>query len=436
MSAAAEATSRCSDCGTGLGELHRDGRDELLCLGCYLRRDATPALRAVEDDEGHRGPEPQDRYTGRRYEIPALIAKAQGDIPYRVEPIAVDAHLTMLAATGGEGKTLVELALAGGVDHGAEVAGLRCSPGPVVIFDAENGEWVLGDRLGRMNPSLRPERVHIYNAAGLRLHDVADPAWMARTVREHNAKLVAWDPLRALTPGVKENDSDEMAPAVIAVRDLCRDTGAAGLLLHHRDKARERDFRGSGAIQDQVDMLFVLERPDKRHRRRLRCSKNRVGPEPEDRWLSIKHWRGQIALMEAAAPTLPGRSSPKRDELAIGVLEIVDRLGPVRQPTIGKELNRDKSDSTLRAALDHLKQKGEIVLTGDGYTLPRPVVVSPDDHPDHQEALNVNNHRPRAVVTGADDHHNPGDHRSGGHGGHHPVGVTTPDHDHHPRGAA
>jgi hypothetical protein len=54
-----------------------------------------------------------------------------------------------------------------------------------------------------------------------------------------------------------------MAPVIVALRELARATDAAVLLIHHRDKQFQHDFRGSGAIRDQADLMFVLARHPK-----------------------------------------------------------------------------------------------------------------------------------------------------------------------------
>jgi hypothetical protein len=164
-----------------------------------------------------------DRFGGRRYDLAELIAAVDQEPPWRVEPIAADGHLTLLAAAGGEGKTWASLAFAGGVAHGGTIAGLRCALGRAVIFDAENGQYVLGSSLGTLNPDLPADRVAIYDAEGLRLSDARDRAWVLEVIQREAANLVVLDSLRALAPDAAENDSDDMAPIVNGARTLARE---------------------------------------------------------------------------------------------------------------------------------------------------------------------------------------------------------------------
>lgn len=318
-------------------------------------------------------PDP-DRYAGRRYDLPALIASADVEPPWRVEPIAADGHLTLLSAAGGEGKTWASLAFAGGVAHGATIAGLRCAEGRAVVFDAENGSYVLGSRLGTIEPGLPADRVAVYDAEGLRLNDARDRAWMLEVIRRERANLVVLDSLRALAPDAAENDSDDMAPIVNGAKTLARESGAAIVLLIHRGHGAERghapDFRGSTAIRDAADLLFVLERvpddPERRWRRRLRCAKCRIASEPEDRWVGVRGWRDQVALTEAA-PFERGamEAEAARDDLEDRVAAFVAENAPASKRSVRDGVRGRNPD--VDAALSRLEEAGRLRRTTHGW---------------------------------------------------------------------
>ena len=265
------------------------------------------------------------RYDGRRYDLAELVASAGDEPPWRVEGIAADGHLTALSAQGGEGKTWACLAFTGGVAHGSTIAGLRCVQGRAVIFDAENGRYVLGSRLGALDPGLPSDRVAIYDAEGLRLDDARDRAWILEVIRRERANLAVLDSLRALAPDAAENDSDDMAPIVSGAKAIARQSGAAVVLLIHRGHGTA-DFRGSTAIRDAVDLLFVLERvaddPERSWRRRLRCSKCRIAAEPDERWLGVQSWHGQVSLAEAE-PFERGAAARSPEDVAEDLSEVV-----------------------------------------------------------------------------------------------------------------
>jgi len=371
----------CTRCQQAPGEPRREHAQRVLCDDCALLpplvewENPPPPLPARLEKIDGRYTRHDRRYGARRYDLGNLLARAELEPPYRVKPLAVDGHLTVLAALGGDGKTWLGLGMAAGVAYGTRVAGMDCAQGRVVVFDAENGPWVLGSRLKAIEDGLPADRVAIYDAEGLRLSDPEDRAWMLSVIREHTAKLVIIDALRPLAPDAEENSSDAMAPVVIGAKQLARDSGAAIVLIHHRGNDAGRDFRGSTVVRDQADALYVLERvdkdPERRWRRRLRCSKFRLGPEPEDLWFGIRGHRGYVTLTEATAPETPGPTPRVRLELADRALDVLRTAdGPMRQGALARALGRDKGDRSVRRALDILTERGDILPTGDGY-LPR-----------------------------------------------------------------
>jgi hypothetical protein len=300
----------------------------------------------------------------RRIDLHAAIRDADLAVPWRVDRLAADGYVTVLAGRGGEGKSLLALALAGGVlqPDGGTVAGLRCEPGRVAIFDAENGPRLIGQRLKQAETPL--DGLAIWEANGLDLARADHVAQLAHAATGHGANLIALDSLRTLAPRAAENDSDSMAPVIVGLRDLARDTRAAVLVLHHRRKDLAHDYRGSGSIHDQVDLMFVLERdetdPDRRVRRRLRCAKCRIDAEPDDRWLTVKPWRGQPTLHEAAAYEPKPRAAEQRDQLAEQIVAVLAANGPIGTRAVARRLDRPPDDRTVRRALQQLHEHREI----------------------------------------------------------------------------
>jgi hypothetical protein len=331
---------------------------------------------AAVDREAHELIDP------RRLNLAELIQRADDRTPWRVDRLAADGYATLLAGRGGEGKSLLAIGMAGAVLTGGTVAGIPCEPGRALILDAENGPPLIGRRLKLAGIPL--DGLGYIDAAGLDLAKPDHRAAIGYAARQHRAQLVVLDSLRTLAPGVKENDSDDMAPIVVGVRQLARDTGAAVVLLHHRDKALAHDFRGSGAIHDQMDLVFVLGREEKdpmgRHRRYLRCSKCRIDEEPTPRWLTIKAGHGELHFREAAAwedPRQRERSADVRDELAGRALAVLREAGePLSGAAVARALGRDATDRTVRRALDALNAAGTAHNTGHGW-----VVTNPDDNP-------------------------------------------------------
>jgi hypothetical protein len=80
-----------------------------------------------------------DRYAGRILNVGKMLAQPDEPIPWRCENLVADGYLTVLAGRGGEGKSWLALTLACGVGRGEAAAGIRCTRGRALIFDAENG---------------------------------------------------------------------------------------------------------------------------------------------------------------------------------------------------------------------------------------------------------------------------------------------------------
>lgn len=358
-----------------LARVQPSDRAEALA-NALLNSECSPPPPVAEVEASAAASMPADRYEGRRYDHRKLMAGADDEPPWRVEPVAADGHLTILSARGGEGKSWAGLAWSGGVANGGLLAGLRCTAGRAVIFDAENGPYVLGSRLKTLDPALPADRVALYDAEGLRLGDSADRAWLLSVIRHEKANLVVLDSLRTLAPDVEENDSDAMGPIIVGAKNLARQSGAAVVLIVHRGHDHTRDFRGSTVIHDQADLLFVLERdkrdPEQQSRRRLRCSKCRIAEEPEDRWFTIRRWHGQVTLSEAEPYDPKGAPAPKRTAAAEDAYEVAIAADPpMKRAAVLRALGKDPRDRTYRRALEGLVEDGRLVLTeNDEYVPP------------------------------------------------------------------
>lgn len=331
------------------------------------------------------------RYAGRRYAIEALLAQPDEPIPYRCEGIAADGYLTVLAGRGGEGKSWLALALARGVERGEAVAGIACRQGRAVIFDAENGPRLMARRLRAADVGPGAGIV-LYDIAGLDL--VRDLDYVRAVIVAERANLVVIDSLRVLTGGRAENEGDDMAPVIVAVKQLARDTASAIVLIHHRGKGAEL-YRGSSTILDQTDLLFSLGRitgdPHAPTRRRLEVAKFRIDAEPPDRWLTITADRthGHVAIRETDPYTGQGdddRPLSKREQYAHSAVHLIQRHGPLIAAELCRLLQLDTDSRSAHEGFKLAVAQGWLVRHDDRrYTL-APVVGSPDTTTDNPTA--------------------------------------------------
>ena len=168
-------------------------------------------------------------------------------------------HVTLLAAHGGTGKSLVALLLAVCVAMELPLFDVPTRQGPVVFFSGEDDGPLLRHRLNficerlGINPADLEGNLHLIDATA------HDPVLYAQQDRNKSSTTPTYDALRTYVREVKpallilDNASDVFAGSEIdrtAVRAfmrhaalLGRDVGAAVLLLAHVDKGTSRGDR-------------------------------------------------------------------------------------------------------------------------------------------------------------------------------------------------
>ena len=326
------------------------------------------ALAAVPGANPLTGGTGTARYTDRKLDMHALLAQPDEPIPWRCRGVAADGYLTTIAGRGGEGKSWMTLALAHGVHDGRTVAGISCTKGRPVLFDAENGRELLKRRFRAAG--IEASSVQPYDADGL--HVVKDLGWFRQEVEAESANFVVFDSLRVLSSGADENDTEQVEPIMSALRRLARETGAAIVLVHHRGRDEHSSYRGSSAIRDGTDMLFrfgrVKEDPEARHRRVLETVKCRIDEEPEPRWLKIEPDRAAgLVYLEEAEPWAGGTGGATvRASLAD---ELREELGDESRTraTLARAVGRDPKDGSVGRALEALEQAGRAERAEGGW---------------------------------------------------------------------
>jgi archaellum biogenesis ATPase FlaH len=323
-----------------------------------------PELDTQRDAPGPSRRARADRYAGRVLDVPALLAQPDEPIPWRCHNLAADGFLTVLAGAGGEGKSWLALALACGVARGESAAGIKCAKGRALIFDAENGPKLTIRRF--RTAGVRDLAVQPVDAGGLLI--LRDLNWFKQTIEEQRAHLVVFDSLRVLSSGAKENDSDVMEPIITALKQIARDTGAAVLLVHHRGKSEESDYRGTSAIRDQTDLIFRLQRvkgdPDGRTRRKITTVKCRIEEEPEPRWVQIVADRARgLVSVDEAEPYEEEHARPRDTHQE----DVLDALGGIARSERSITKAAGLARTTVQRILADLEAEGLAERTPDGW---------------------------------------------------------------------
>ncbi len=302
----------------------------------------------------------------RFLDVAGMAAKAPPPVPWLAPPVLPRAALTALYAPGGDGKSLLSMALTAAIAHGSDLAGIECKPGTTIYLDAENGEWEIHRRVHTLG--LPSSGVRMADASGLDLR--RDISAIEAVVNEANPDLLVLDSFRSMTPGMDENDTGQTARALDPLRRLAHESGTVILLIHHANKAG-RDFRGASSIRDAVDVLWHLGRqeddPDPR-RRFLSCRKMRVAAEPERLWLRLEVDRGRVLIDRAEPPEEQDRpvTQPVRAKLSDEIFASMDDR-PLRLAAIAELVGRGAKDGSVRNALAALVADGLLTRQGNDY---------------------------------------------------------------------
>jgi hypothetical protein len=318
-------------------------------------------------------------------DVALMASKMPPPVDWLVDRLLPRAALVGIYAPGGDGKSLLAMGMAAAIAHGGELAGIDCKHGFSVYLDAENGEHEIHRRIYTLG--LPTTGVRVADAAGLDLRK--HMAEIDRLAAEQ-PDLIVLDSLRSLTPGLDENDTAQTTRVLDPLRRIAHKTGTTILIIHHANKGG-RDFRGNSSIRDCLDVFFHLGRQDEdddRFRRFLACSKMRVAPEPEKRWLRLEADRGRVLIDEAEPPD--GHSTaqtlqPIRRQLSDDILTAMNGE-PMRLAAIAELVGRKPKDGSVRNALTGLIEAGLLERSSNDYLKVQQVqtdTVAPLHHTDN-----------------------------------------------------
>jgi predicted transcriptional regulator len=198
-------------------------------------------------------------------------------------------------------------------------------------------------------------------------------------VTENEVEVVVCDTQRRLTPGLKENESDDMAKLAGNVAELRRRTGVTVILLHHARKGgKDSDpmmmARGSGDILAAVDGALYLERRKDGATAASHAKARWAEPLEPFAFRVTRTDNGGLRLV-AVAEAANEKSTKKQQAKITMVLALEEEpektLSRVRILTAGT--NTGASESTAENALNELVEEGKVSRRKDGresiYTL-------------------------------------------------------------------
>ncbi len=376
---------------------------------------SSPAARLdyVDDYDRQRYREPARPARERIVDMVEAIKSSAEPIDYPCEPIVARGYVTVLSGRRGDAKSWLAMAIAHAVHSdvgsvGGWLEGLRCRHGRALYVDAENGPYLLARRFVTMG--IADDGLVVADATGMHLpHDMEELFALCDVVEP---TMIVLDSLRRLAPMVREDKSDDVALLMAELSRLSRERNVGVLLIAHRStKQGASDTRGSSAIEDQADCVFVLERlpndPD-RDRRRLRCAKFRLDREPQTMWLRLAKTAGLVSI-EIAGPLQKSEANADHEPEASAQELLVERIRALGRQALADDgwppsrlaeaLGVDQRNGTFKRALSALLEGGEWDASGQGRARRlRPAnepgqqalpigggPVGPVDSPDHDE---------------------------------------------------
>ena len=191
--------------------------------------------------------------------------------PWLIDQLWTAQAVGIIGGTPKSYKTWMALEMAVAVASGSACLATFAvpSPGPVLLYAAEDSESALRRRLESLAEHHRLHLayldIRVITAESLRLDRTTDQERLEATVMLHRPALLILDPLVRLH-AIDENAAGEIAALLGYLRILQRKTGAAIALVHHARKnvaangGAGYSLRGSSDLYAWVDSFLYLRR--------------------------------------------------------------------------------------------------------------------------------------------------------------------------------
>jgi hypothetical protein len=254
-------------------------------------------------------------------------------VEFLVEGLFPKACVSIVFGRADSLKTWLLFDMAIAIAKGQPWLGRNTRESKVGIVDYETGKSNVARRLYMLRAGDCGGRLGRKSFAKLKPNDLAFWKELAR----EGFDIVIVDSLRRSNPGANENDSSEAIRPLELAAEFSEATGCAVVFIHHAKKSQQDgwpEFRGSAAIEDQVDVSFAVRKLD--------------GPMPETKRVEIKCEKpGDMRMPE------PFSVEVAFDDVAkTATLREVDGARPLRE--------REVSDEDVRAAIKLALMEGPL----------------------------------------------------------------------------
>lgn len=298
------------------------------------------------------------------------LPQGHGSASWLVQQLWSAAAVGVIGGVPKAGKSWLGLDIAVSVASGTACLGRFPvdTPGPVVVYLAEDGLPAIRDRLDQLcrhrGLSLEHlDHLHVITAPSLRLDLEADRLALEQTLTLLQPKLLLLDPLVRLHR-LDENSAADISDLLGFLRVLNRQHDVAIILVHHMAKRARHDpgqaLRGSSDLYAWIDSGCYLV-----HRDEHLCLsvQHRAAAAPEPMRLHLAGGHDQPCRLE-----LDGVDH-EPPPLAEAVRAYLRQVGT---PCSRAELRRQLrvNNTRLGDALSALHQRGLVRRSADGWSLP------------------------------------------------------------------
>lgn len=202
-----------------------------------------------------------------------------------------------------------------------------------------------------------------------------DPAfWDALALEGFD--LVIIDSLRKANPGANEDKSGEAIVPLELAAEFSEKTGCAVVFIHHAKKSTSDgwpEFRGSGAIEDQVDCAFAVRKTDVSADRKtveVRCEKpgDMRMPAPFTVEVTFDDAEGLATLRHVEPAPQADAKGNESSEALQAAIRLALASGPVAGvKALARKLGKQAARVGVELAL--MVERREVVKTDEGYQL-------------------------------------------------------------------
>jgi len=292
-------------------------------------------------------------------------------------------------AAPNAGKTFFGLDVVVQVAVKAAQQGLR-----VVIVEEEGTGYALQVRLSRALASVGMQGSDLIRVSWNSGRSLLERADLDHLIADcAGCELVMLDSLSALSGGIDENSSADMAAVAEALHELKSTTGSAVLALHHMTKAawkegetpRLEHMRGHGALPGRADAVIALvplESDQDAVNFEVHCVKQRDGSKPKARKMSVA-MTGSAAITEIEDHVKAAVVAKASEHSLLNQIENIIPYNCNHQPR-GNCISKTKIENIvpgraefIRKAVDQLEHARRITLIRHGCYIRNPTHSNP-----------------------------------------------------------